>query len=125
MTDMGFAEGMFVGFGRSRAAVARGDELMVFDWDKAASLIRERKPAVVEAGLSGDWSYTGGTIYRGGETCDEYTYLASMWAKPMIELDGERVECFIYDTPETNPQGWGSDTQWPESALEILKGEAA
>lgn len=30
----------------------RGKELMVFDWDKAAQLISERKPSVASAGLA-------------------------------------------------------------------------
>jgi hypothetical protein len=33
----------------------RGKELKVFDWEKAARLIRERSPESVWAGLSGDW----------------------------------------------------------------------
>ena len=33
------------------------------------------------------------------------------------------IDCYIEDTPEANPEGWDANTQWPESALKILRGE--
>lgn len=96
----------------------RGKLSMVFDWDKAAALIAERKPREAGAGLSGDWEYTGGQIYADGKPItDEYTYLASTWAPPELSLDGEMVECWKWaaETPD-----WNSDTKWPESARAIL-----
>lgn len=45
---------------RGQAARMAGAAHMVFDWDKAARIIRERKPSTAAAGLSGDWEYTGG-----------------------------------------------------------------
>ena len=96
----------------------RGKELMVFDWDKAARLIRERKPECASAGLRSDWEYTGGTIYEDGKpVMDDYTYLASTWAVPELDVDGDIVECFRmeHEVPK-----WNSDTKWPQSALDIL-----
>jgi hypothetical protein len=96
----------------------RGKESMVFDWDKAAELIRERKPSIASAGLDGDWELTGGEIYANGRPIeDSYTYLASTWATPLLVIDGEEIECFRMksQTPD-----WGSDTKWPPSALSIL-----
>jgi hypothetical protein len=103
----------------------RDDPLMVFDWDKAARLIKERGAKTASAGLSGDWEYTGGCILKDGkpymntDVGDGYTYLASTWAIPELELDedGERIDCWRYrsETPD-----WGYDTRWPESALGIL-----
>lgn len=73
----------------------RGKELMVFDWDTAAKLIRENSPSIALAGLRNDWEYTGGEIYIDGEpTFDSYTYLASTWATPELDLDGEVVPCY-------------------------------
>jgi hypothetical protein len=110
-------------FARGEAARASGAQMMVFDWDKAAALIAERKPSVAEAGLSGDWGYTGGTIYQGGKpVTDSYTYLASLWATPELELDGERVDCWRYSSGD---QDWNADTKWPKSALRILAGEVS
>ena len=98
----------------------RGKELMVFDWDKAATLIKEREPKRAYAGLRSDWEYTGGTIYESGKpVMDDYTFLASTWAVPELDLDGDVVACYRmqHEVPE-----WGSKTKWPQSALDILNG---
>jgi hypothetical protein len=100
---------------------SRGKPLMVFDWDTAARLIVERGAMSASAGLEGDWDWTGGTILENGEPVasdDTYTYLASTWASPQLEIDGEIVDCWLYQdaTPE-----WASDTYWPDSAAAILQ----
>lgn len=98
----------------------RGRELMVFDWDKAARLIKESGLKDASAGLRGDWGWTGGEIFTDGQpNLDDYTYLASTWAVPELEIDGETVDCYRM---QSETPGWGSDTKWPESALAILKG---
>jgi hypothetical protein len=114
----------------------KNDEPRVFDWHKAARLIREAHedariieeadpPIEVRAGLRDDWEYTGGPIYKGTEPVpneDTYVYLASNWAIPEIEIDGHIEECWIYK--KDSPFGeWDSGTYWPESALAILRGE--
>jgi hypothetical protein len=81
-----------------RAEASRGNEMMVFDWAKAARLVKERKPTIASAGLRGDWEYTGGEIWKDGKPVPEeetYVYLASTWAVPELELDGEVVECYV------------------------------
>lgn len=98
----------------------QGNEMKVFDWDKAAQLIKERKATTASAGLSGDWEWTGGDILRDGVPVPQdntYCYLASTWATPELEIDGEIIECYRMqsDTP-----GWDSDTYWPESARAAL-----
>ncbi|WP_347252929.1 hypothetical protein [Leminorella grimontii] len=98
----------------------RHKELMVFDWVLAAQLIKEKKPSIVSAGLSGDWEYTGGEIYRNGKPVPEdetYTYLSSTWATPEIDIDGEIQLCFKMASELPN---WGADTYWPPEALEII-----
>lgn len=98
----------------------RGKEMMVFDWDKAARIIAERKPKQAEAWLRGDWEWTGGTIYEDGKPVfDDYTYLASTWATPELDIDGEIIDCYVMQS-ETE---WDSGTKWPESALNILNDE--
>ena len=97
----------------------RGKELMVFDWNKAAEIIRERKPERACAGLQSDWEWTGGTIYENGKiVTDDYTFLSSTWAVPELEVDGEIIACYKmkHEVP-----GWDSDTKWPKSARAILK----
>lgn len=96
----------------------RGKELMVFDWDKAAKLIKKHNPKIASAGLSSDREWTGGTIYEDGKiVTEDYTFLASTWARPEIDLDGEIFDC--YKMQSQTPK-WGSDTKWPESAQKIL-----
>jgi hypothetical protein len=107
---------------RGEAARRSGAPLRVFDWDKAATLIREHQPTVVGAGLKSDWDWTGGTIFEHGKPVTEsYTYLASLWAAPELTLDDVTVECWrlASETP-----GWDAHTKWPESALAILRADA-
>ena len=100
----------------------RGKEQMVFDWDKAARIIKERQPDFVMAGLRDDWENTGGIIYADGQP-EKYssTFLASTWAVPELDIDGEVIPC--YRMASEVPK-WGSKTKWPKSALDILKGDA-
>lgn len=101
----------------------RGKEMKVFDWLKAARMIRERNVKNAGAGLSGDWEYTGGEIFSDGEITpakDTYTYLASTWATPELDIDGKRIDCYLM---ESDTPGWDARTYWPEEAILILKGE--
>jgi hypothetical protein len=101
----------------------RGREMRVFDWDRAAKLIRDSRPEVASAGLADDWEYTGGAIYRDGAPVpvhDTYVFLASTWAAPELDLDDEVTECWRY---ESETPGWDQNTYWPESALAILSGD--
>lgn len=102
----------------------RGKELMVFDWDKAASIIKEKKPEWAQAGLKGDFGNTGGTIYEdGAPVFTSYTYLASTWARPVLILnDDDELEIPCYKMQHECPD-WNEKTVWPESALGILKAE--
>lgn len=100
----------------------RGNESKVFDWDKAAEIIRDKKPMWAIAGLKEDMDWTSGAIYQDGEPItDDYTFLASTWATPILEIKiGDEVEdipCFRmeHEVPE-----WRSSTKWPHSAMEIL-----
>lgn len=99
----------------------RGKKQMVFDWKKAARLIKKRGAKHAAAGLAGDWGYTGGDILRDGKPIprsDTYTFLASTWATPELEIDGETIDCWTYTSR------WNSGTYWPKSALDILNAES-
>lgn len=92
----------------------------VFDWDKAAKIIKERKPETASAGLTEDWFWTGGIIYENGKPIiNEYTFLASRWATPVLILDDEEIDCY----QPKGYHGWNENTKWPESALKILEFE--
>ena len=104
-------------FRLAEAASKRGDGFKVFDWDKAARIIKERGAKEASAGLSQDWEWTGGVIFKDGKPyMDDYTYLSSIWATPELNIDGEYIDC--WKVQESN--GWNSKTKWPESALKIL-----
>lgn len=122
MRDLSFSEGFSIGAERAAAAQRMGVIPKVFDWHKAADLIREHKPRKVYAGLQGDWGCTCGLIFSEGKSlpCRETSYLRSNWALPLIELDGKQFECWVLDTPRTNPEGWEAQTFWPPSALARL-----
>lgn len=103
----------------ARGQANRGKPLMVFDWDKAARLIKEKSPTVVSAGLRDDWEWTGGLIYKNHEIVEDGgTYLASTWAVPEIMIDGEVESCYIM---ESENKDWNAYTVWPDSAKNILK----
>ena len=98
----------------------RGRELKVFDWDKAAKLIKESGCKIASAGLHSDWDSTGGTIFADGKPdMDSYTYLTSTWATPEIDLDGDVRDCY---KKQSEVPDWNSGTKWPDSSLAILKG---
>lgn len=100
-----------------------GKEHKVFDWDKAAQIIKDRGFPDAAAGLSEDWGWTGGVIFSEGIPVGNYTYLSSNWATPELELDdAESIPCFCMESE--HPE-WGSDTKWPLSSLIILFGEEA
>lgn len=98
-------------------------EIKVFDWVKAARLIKERNPERVEAGLYEYWTLSGsiydhGKVQNGGFAC-----FASNWATPVSDFcndDEDFIECWKYqhEVPD-----WNENTIWPEEALAILKGE--
>jgi hypothetical protein len=102
-------------------------EPKVFDWITAAKLIALRKPKIAQAGLAQDWSNTAGIIYTadGIPRQDEsYTFLSSVWATPQLNLDGERITCWLYKAD--SPGGaWDSETYWPDEAKTILMEVAA
>ena len=105
----------------ARGLAAKGREPMVFDWHRAAALIAERKPRCAAAGLRGDWEYTGGDIWCDGEPVpaeQTYVYLASTWAVPEIDLDGECIACYVM---QSQSPGWDAGTYWPESALAMVQ----
>lgn len=108
----------FMAFAKGQAN--RGKQQMVFDWEKAARLIVERNPTVASAGLAGDWDYTGGPIRKDGKPVpaeNTYTYLASTWATPELDLDGDVIDCFRM---QSEVPAWNSGTYWPEAALTIV-----
>ena len=122
-SNLSFADG-FLGT-QAQEARAKGDTMKAFDWDKAAAIIKEKfelhPDLEAEAGLQGDWEYTGGAIFKDGKPTNEpYTYLASNWAKPTIILswggkEQLELECYC----EKNER-FDEESKWDKTSLEIL-----
>lgn len=122
-SNLSFADG-FLGIEAKKAKLA-GNLQMAFNWDKAAQIIKEefkKHPDLkAEAGLQGDWDYTGGVIFENGKPINNsYTYLSSNWAKPTLILEWDGIEqkeivCEIEECKRFN-----SSTKWDDISLSIL-----
>lgn len=94
-----------------RGTANRGQRIRVFDWAKALQILNEKKPDSAGAGLSSDLEWTGGTIWLEGKPYyDGYTFLASNWAIPVLIIDGEEIECWVY---KDESPGWDAKSKWP------------
>lgn len=106
----------------------KGKEMMVFDWDKAARIIKEVQPKCAIAGLREDYGFTSGTIYDKNDgiimNYDD-CYLSSIWAIPDLILCDEfhnsiTIPCYRY---QSEVPDWNEKTLWPDSARKILEGD--
>jgi hypothetical protein len=111
-------------FARGEQARAAGRPLKVFDWRKAAELLRGHEYA--QAGLVEDWFWTGGTILQNGvPQTDPNCYLASNWATPVLIIGhDEPIECWVIVGTDAAKNELGYDfkaqTVWPKCALDIF-----
>lgn len=99
---------------------SQGNEMKVFDWDKAVDLIIERRIRNASAGLQLDLEWTAGTILRDGQPVkDSYCFLASKWAIPvLVDVDnGDEIPCYIMESKTQ----YTAETLWPKSALDKLE----
>lgn len=105
--------------GRDRFEQYTCDDVRVFDWAKAARIIKDRNPETMDAGLLEDWPATSETIYENfSPVLDSGDgYLASKWATPVLKIDDTYIECYIY---ANKTPGWYSKTWWPKEALDII-----
>ena len=94
------------------------EKFYIFDWMHAAELIKELNPKTAYAGLMDDWSNTSGKIINNYKPYwDDYTFLASSWACPALQIDNTFYECYIIGElkPDCNEY-----TKWPKEAIEVL-----
>jgi hypothetical protein len=102
-----------------------GNPLMAFNWDKAAEIIKEKlklhPDLKAEAGLQGDWDYTGGIIFEDGKpTNDSYTYLCSNWATPTLILEWNGMEQEQIDCSTEESERFNAKSKWDETSINIL-----
>ncbi len=101
-----------------KGLINRDNEQMVFDWDKAAKIIKTKNLSFAQAGLQDDLGYTAGIIWDNGIIYDDSCYLASTWAMPVLVTDTEEIPCYKMQHEVPN---WNEYTLWPKSAKRIIQ----
>lgn len=116
-SELTFAEGFTTTRGKNN------NPQKAFDWAKAAKIIKihliNHPDLIAEAGLQGDWDFTGGIIFKNGKpTVDDYTYLSSNWARPTLILSWDGEEQFEEECWEQ--EKYNESSKWDEESLSIL-----
>jgi hypothetical protein len=100
-------------------------DIYIFDWNKAARILRERKPSMATAYIGGMREHTEVSIWvNHGPLLGCNAFLLShdiCGYQPRLDCGADyATDCAIKinDTDD-----WGPDTWWPESAIDILKGK--
>jgi hypothetical protein len=115
LRSLGFAEGMARGL---MGGFPPSDTPKMFDWDKAAQILAERRPESAAAGLAEDWGCTGGVIWDDGKPQkDSSAYLSSVWATPVLVIGDEVIPCW----KRFDNHGHAGE-HWPPSALALVEG---
>ena len=123
-TELTFMEG----FTSTRGvdAAKKGEVQKVFNWDKAANIIKIKykkySKLFAEAGLQRDWEHTAGIIFNNGKpTNKNYTYLSSNWAITTLILSynnkEKEIECWL---EEDRDNRFHRDSKWDKISLDIL-----
>lgn len=87
------------------------DKAKYMDWNKVQEIVNNHPNSVIYAGLMEDWNNTSGLIYAKGKYYKGYVYVQSMWATPIVDVDGEEIECWTeIETKEgcNLPTWWGN-----------------
>lgn len=82
------------------------------DWNKVRKIVEDHPKSVIRAGLQEDWNNTSGVIFANGKYYDGgIFYGCSIWATPIVDVDGEEIECWTYEETEEGsemPKWWGN-----------------
>lgn len=87
-------------------------KMKYMDWKKVQQIVDEHPDSVIYAGLMEDWNNTSGLIYDKGKYHNGgyCFYGVSIWATPIVDVDGVEVECWTYDKTKEGsgmPKWWG------------------
>lgn len=91
--------------------------MMIFDWQKAAKIINERKPSYASAKIDGD-DETETSIFANGKAIifnGRPGFVCSHWGEPTLCIDGEEIPCYTYEADE--------EEVWPLYALKTLRAQ--
>jgi hypothetical protein len=86
-------------------------DMKYMDWHKVKKIVEENPNAVIYAGLMENWGHTSGLIFAKGKYYDGYVHGSSTWATPIVDVDGEEIECWTYEKTEEGsdkPTWWGN-----------------
>lgn len=101
-----------MGFLGARAVATKPiGKMKYMDWNKVKQVVKEHPDSVIYAGLMEDWNNTSGLIYAKGKYYDGYVYGCSSWATPIVDVDGEEIECYTYDAGSSDKPEWWGDGQ--------------
>lgn len=95
-------------FAMNKIATAKGNKMRQLDWDKAKEICEKNKGKTIYAGLQYDMEWTGGCIFDGEKYVRDYVFVASTWATPILEIEGEEIECWKYGEDTDMPKWWGA-----------------
>jgi hypothetical protein len=90
---------------------------MVFDWERAAKLMKAYDGENVRAGMKNAWTDfydNAGFILKNGEAVNEAGIVASYNATPTIEIDGRLFPCFRWADESDH------SASWTDAAVEIM-----
>lgn len=98
--------------GANAVATKPIDKLKFMDWKKVQQIVDEHPNSVIHAGLQEDWNNTSCLIYANGQYYYGHSfYGCSIWATPIVDVDGEEIETWTYaKTKEGSeiPSWWGN-----------------
>ncbi len=122
--DASFIGGMIDGFQNRIKAAEKGSLPKAFDWEQCAKIILEKHNQfeTARAGLAEDWALTNAIIFKNGEIIENtdenvFPYFYSDWATPILDLDGEEIECWT----ENIPNDFDDKKLWTEESKKILE----
>ena len=91
--------------GASAVATKPIGDMKYMDWNKAKEIILKHPDSKIYAGLMEDWNNTSGLIYANGNYYNGgYVYGASLWATPILDVDGEEIECWTNEKTDEGPE---------------------
>ena len=101
-----------MGFLGANAVATKPIGAMKFmDWNKVKEVVESHPNSIIYAGLMEDWNNTSGLIYAKGKYYNGYVYGCSNWATPIVDVDGEEIECWTNNETEwgsNKPSWWGN-----------------
>ena len=86
-------------------------DMKFMDWKKVQEIVDTHPNSVIYAGLMEDWNNTSGLIFAKGRYYDGDVFGCSTWATPIVDVDGEEIECWTYEESKEGshkPNWWGN-----------------